>query len=85
MDAMKQVPDAKPLLFVLTDGETNRGLTFDRVSNVIAGTGIPVYTISYGEDIAELSRLSALNEAASLKADPLDIAYQIGALLNAEM
>jgi hypothetical protein len=44
-----------------------------------------VYTISYGEDISELKRLSTLNEAASLKADPGDIAYQIGALLNAEM
>jgi hypothetical protein len=44
-----------------------------------------VYTISYGEDVGELTRLSNLNEAASLRADPLDIAYQIGALLNAEM
>jgi Ca-activated chloride channel family protein len=84
-DAMKQVPNAKPLLFVLTDGETNRGLTFDGVSRVIEGTGIPVYTIGYGEDISALTRLSSLNEAASLRADPLDIAYQIGALLNAEM
>jgi Ca-activated chloride channel family protein len=84
-DAMKQVPNAKPLLFVLTDGQTNRGLTFDRVTRIIEGTGIPVYSIGYGEDISELSRLSALNEAASLRADPLDIAYQIGALLNAEM
>ena len=82
---MKQVPNAKPLLFVLTDGETNRGLTFDGVSRVIEGTGIPVYTIGYGEDISALTRLSSLNEAASLRADPLDIAYQIGALLNAEM
>jgi Ca-activated chloride channel homolog len=84
-EAMKRVPDAKPLLFVLTDGLTNRGLTFDGVRRVIEGTGIPVYSIGYGEDISELTRLSALNEAASLKADPTDIAYQIGALLNAEM
>jgi Ca-activated chloride channel family protein len=84
-DAQHQVPNAKPLLFVLTDGQTNRGLTYERVSRVIEGVGIPVYTISYGEDITELTRLSSLNEAASLRADPLDIAYQIGALLNAEM
>jgi Ca-activated chloride channel homolog len=84
-EAMRQVPNAKPLLFVLTDGETNRGLTFDRVSRVVQGTTIPVYTIGYGEDVSGLAKLSALNEAASLKADPLDIAYQIGALLNAEM
>jgi Ca-activated chloride channel homolog len=84
-EAVRQVPNAKPLLFVLTDGETNRGLTFDSVRRVIQGTTIPVYTISYGDDISGLAKLSALNEAASLKADPLDIAYQIGALLNAEM
>ena len=41
--------------------------------------------LSYGEDISALTRLSSLNEAASLRADPLDIAYQIGALLNAQM
>jgi Ca-activated chloride channel family protein len=85
VEQRRQVPDAKLLLFVLTDGETNRGLVFDRVSQVIAALGVPVYTIAYGENVSELSRLSSLNEAANLKADPLDIAYQIGALLNAEM
>jgi Ca-activated chloride channel family protein len=85
IEEMRRQPDVKPLLFVLTDGETNRGYTFRQVGRVIEGLQIPVYTISYGEDVSELKRLSSLNEAASLKADPDDIAYQIGALLNAEM
>jgi Ca-activated chloride channel family protein len=84
-EEIRRVPEARPLLFVLTDGETNRGYTFDESARVIEGLQVPVYTISYGEDITELKRLSTLNEAASLKADPGDIAYQIGALLNAEM
>jgi Ca-activated chloride channel family protein len=84
-EEVRRVPEARPLLFVLTDGEANRGYTFDESARVIEGLQVPVYTISYGEDISELKRLSTLNEAASLKADPGDIAYQIGALLNAEM
>lgn len=85
VDARKKVPNGKPTLFVLTDGETNAGYSFDRVKDVIEGLKIPVYTISYGDDITQLRALSTLNEAASLKAGTDDIAYQIGSLLNAEM
>jgi Ca-activated chloride channel family protein len=85
VSAKRRIPEGKPLLFVLTDGATNRGLELNNVERVIEGLGIPVYTISYGEDVSELGRLSTLNEAASIRADPLDVAYQIGSLLNAEM
>jgi Ca-activated chloride channel family protein len=78
-------PDIKPILFVLTDGKTNRGHDFDRTKDVVEGLGIPVYTIGYAAKIDELSRLSALVEAASLNADEAQIEYKIGALLNAQM
>ena len=85
LEAKRQIPDGKPILFVLTDGETNSGFEFSQVRKVFEGLLIPIYTISYGESIGELRQVSSLNEAASLKADETDIKYQIGALLNAEM
>lgn len=81
----KKNPDVKPLLFVLTDGETNTGLTFKDMSPIIKGVKIPVYTIGYEADIKELERLSALVEAAMLNAGEGEIQYKIGSLLNAQM
>ncbi len=75
----------KPLLFVLTDGETNIGMNFADVSDVIGGLSIPIYTIGYEANIEELKRLSSLVEAASLNAGEGEIEYKIGALLNAQM
>lgn len=78
-------PDVKPILFVLTDGQTNVGMEFQDVDRVIGGLNIPVYTIGYEANIEALSRLSSLVEAASLNADEEEIEYKIGALLNAQM
>ncbi len=75
----------KPLLFVLTDGETNIGMNFADISEVIGGLSIPIYTIGYEANIEELKRLSSLVEAASLNAGEGEIEYKIGALLNAQM
>lgn len=78
-------PDAKPILFVLTDGETNVGMAFDDMNRVIEGLNIPIYTIGYEANIDELKRLSSLVEAASLNAGEQEIEYKIGSLLNAQM
>jgi Ca-activated chloride channel family protein len=78
-------PNIKPMLFVLTDGETNTGLDFNKMSPVIRGIQIPIYTIGYEANIAELQRLSALVEAASMNAGEGDVRYKIGSLLNAQM
>lgn len=78
-------PEIKPLLFVLTDGETTDGYTFDESEAVIEGVGIPVYTVGFEADIDELDRVAALVEAASLSADADDVEYEIGALFNAEL
>jgi Ca-activated chloride channel homolog len=83
--AKAKQPECKPLLIVLTDGETNTGLSFDKVKPVLSGVKIPIYTISYNAKLDILRQISAVNEAASLNADEGDIAYKIGALLNAEM
>jgi Ca-activated chloride channel family protein len=84
-EEQKKQPNAKPMLFVLTDGETNRGLSLDNMRGVIEGMSIPVFTIGYEADIAELERLSAIVEAASFQADAEDIAYKLATIFNAEM
>lgn len=78
-------PDIKPILFVLTDGETNEGLTFNKIRNAVKFLGIPVYTIGYEANIGELKKLSSLVEAASFNAGQGQIEYKIGTLLNAQM
>ena len=84
-EEQRKRPDAKSLLFVLTDGKTNEGMKFNEMRRVIKGMGIPVYTIGYEADLEELGRLSSLVEAASLNADQGEIRYKIGTLLNAQM
>ncbi len=76
-------PNIKPLLVVLTDGETSAGLNFDRVDNTIEGLRIPVYTVGFEANLDELGRLSSLVEAASINADEDDVEFKIAALFNA--
>ena len=84
-DAKEGSPDAKLLMFVLTDGETNEGSTLKDTRSMIEGLRVPIYTIGYNADINVLSTLSSINEAASLNADTDDVVYQIQNLFNAEM
>lgn len=76
-------PDTKPILVVLTDGETTAGLDFGDVSRVIQGTRIPVYTVGFEADLDELARVSSLVEAASIDASESDVEFKIAALFNA--
>ena len=76
-------PDVKPILVVLTDGETTDGLQYDQVDNVIQGLRIPIYTVGFEADLEELARLSSLVEAASIDASEKDVEFKIAALFNA--
>ncbi len=84
-DELAVNPDTKPMLFVLSDGETTDGMTFDDMRWVIEGIGIPVYTVGFEANVDELAKLSALVEAASLDASEDDIEYKIGSMFNAEL
>jgi Ca-activated chloride channel family protein len=88
-DFMKSHPNYKPMLFVLTDGNTNAGEYQDLgdIAPIIAALGVPVYTIAYGEKVNSdlLKSIAALNEAASMDAKDEAIVNKIGSLLNAEM
>lgn len=78
-------PEVKPMLFVLTDGQTNEGFTLSDAEEVIQALKVPVYTIGYEADLKVLKELSSLVEAASINAGEGDVEYKIGSLLNAQM
>ena len=80
-----EYPDAKPMLFVLSDGETNVGYNLNDVRDILSGLKIPVYTIGYNADLSALQSISSVNEAASIDASTDDVVYQLKTLFNASM
>lgn len=86
-EAKAQHPDAKCMLFLLSDGYANNGYSMDEITSALRTSGIPVYTIGYGDDAdtGELARLSSINEAASINADSDDIIYKIKSLFNSQL
>lgn len=74
-----------PIIFVLTDGDSNTGYKFSDIKNIIAGMNIPIYTISYNYAADSLSELASINEAASIVGNSEDITYKLRNLFNAEM
>ncbi len=84
-DHMAVNPNVKPLIFLLSDGETNVGLQLKEVQGLIEHYKIPIYTIGYNADIKALQSISSINEAASINADTDDVVYKLGNLFNVQM
>jgi Ca-activated chloride channel family protein len=78
-------PNAKLMLFVLSDGETNYGNNLNDVRSMMQAFKIPIYTIGYNANIKALESLAEINEAASINADSEDVVYKLGSLFNAQM
>ena len=84
-DAAKDIPNAKLMLFVLTDGQTNEGYNLQRIKPIVKGLHIPVYTIAYNyTDTSDLTVLSEINEAANIKADSDNIINELRNLFNVQ-
>ena len=83
--AKEQYPDAKLMMFVLSDGETNRGYSLKDIQEPIDALNIPIYTIGYTPDIPALESISAINEAASINADSDDVVYKLKNLFNSSL
>ena len=81
----KTHPDHKMVIFVLSDGETNKGLPFEEISNVLEWTGIPIHAIAYELKSDHLKQMASLVEAAYIESSSESASYRIGNLLNAEM
>lgn len=85
-DVQSEVPDAVPLIILLTDGDTNGGYTLSRISPVVEGMRVPVYCISYNYGGSkDLDTLSGLNEASTVKADSDDIVNQLRNLFSTQL
>jgi len=81
----KQNPDHKLLIFVLSDGERNRGMDLKSVSDPLEWSGIPIHSIAYEVTSDEMRQLSSLAEGAYVESNASSAAYRIGNLLNSEM
>lgn len=83
MDAKVDHPNAKFMLFVLSDGNSDGSLK--SVSQYIENLNVPIYTIGYNANIEALKEISAINEAASINAATDDIVYTLKNLFNSQM
>jgi len=81
----KQNPDHKLVIFLLSDGETNRGIEYDEVEKALEWSGIPIHTIAYELSSDHLKSLSSLAEGAYIESSASSASYRIGNLLNSEM
>ena len=84
---MANHPDAKPMIFLLSDGYQNVGYGMNTITPALKESSIPVYTISYTSDADTdaMRKLSEVNEAATINADSEDIVYKIKSLFNSQM
>lgn len=85
MEAQANNPNTKLMLFVLTDGETNRGYSFEQIEQITFDLKIPVYTIGYNADIDVLQQISDINEATTMNAETDNVIYKLESLFNAQM
>lgn len=81
----REHPDHKKVIFLLSDGETNRGLDFESVSKALEFSGVPVHSIAYELSSEHLKALAALAEGAYIESSTGSASYRIGNLLNSEM
>ena len=81
----ESLPNAKAMIFVLSDGKCNRGIDYNTSAGIVSHYGIPIYTIGYNEEIDSLKDLSSINEAVYIDADSDDVVYELSALFNAQM
>ncbi|GGH18588.1 vWA domain-containing protein [Paenibacillus segetis] len=84
-DELALHPDSRPMIFVLSDGETNEGHSLNEIRGLIETYKIPIYTIGYNANIKALESISSINEAANINADTDDVVYKISNLLNVQM
>lgn len=77
--------DVQPMIFLLSDGEPYGGASLSSMSAAIRYYKIPVYTIGYNANLAELEKVASLNEAASINANTDDVIYKLKNLFNANL
>lgn len=84
-DKMAEDPNLKPIIFILSDGESGIGYSYRDVEELVRTLGYPVYTIGYRDNDPALKTLSSINEAENIDANTDDIVYQLKQLFEANM
>jgi Ca-activated chloride channel family protein len=75
-------PNIKPMVFVLSDGETNRGRSLNNLRQRFEKLGITINTIGYNADIPALKEISLIKEGVYIDADTEDVVYQLSSMFN---
>lgn len=84
-DKKQEIPDARAVIFLLSDGDQNVGYSLSKINSVIEGMNIPVHCISYNGGSKELEEVSKINEASNTDADNSDIAYNLKLIFSSEL
>lgn len=84
-DKKQEVPDARAVIFLLSDGDQNVGYSLSKIRSVIEGMDIPIHCIGYNGGSKELGEVSKINEASNIDADVQDIAYQLKTIFSGEL
>ncbi|MGB3199971.1 MAG: substrate-binding domain-containing protein, partial [Nodosilinea sp.] len=67
-------PSGRYYLLLLSDGEVNRGYTFDAIQDILAYSDVRFYPIAYGEvDQGELQAIAALRESSVQQGTPANV------------
>ncbi|PSN14364.1 hypothetical protein C7293_11915 [filamentous cyanobacterium CCT1] len=67
-------PTGRYYLLLLSDGEVNRGYTFDAIQDILAYSDVRFYPIAYGEvDQGELQAIAALRESTVQQGTPANV------------
>ena len=86
LEKQKEIPDAKLMMFVLSDGAQNVGIKYERIPSIVKALGVPVYTIGYNmNSTSELKALADINEAALINASSEDVVNQLRNLFNTQL
>ena len=83
----EEIPDAKTMILLLSDGMQNRGCSLSTATGILENLEVPVYTIGYGSEAEKdvLSKIASINEAASITADSGDVVYTLKNLFNSNL
>jgi Ca-activated chloride channel family protein len=86
LEKQAELPDAVPVMFVLSDGHQEGGVNLSRILPIVKALKIPVYTIGFdmlNEDMQDMRKLSQVSGEADLTdAGEKDVVNVLRGLLN---
>lgn len=78
-------PNIKPIVFLLSDGQTGSGHSLNNTKEIMDVYDIPIYTIGYEANIDELKKIAEINQGAFINATSDDVGYILKMLFDAEI